>query len=418
MFAEFSVQNFRSIKEKQTFSLVASKDKSLREENTFPVGKNRLLKTAVLYGANASGKSNLFRALSFFLKFATSSFRQEIGAKIKTEPFLFDTQAREEDSEFECIFFIDGKRYRYGFGVNSKRISYEYLFSIPKVQEVYLFTRRLQDIKVNPTYFKEGASRKQFSRENSTFLSVCAQNNGPESTKVVTWLKNLRIVAGFYHHRKMPQDLIEDEQNKAKLIDFLKYADIQVVDMKTEKESFDLSALPESKLKHTLEEKIEKGELRRVLFGHSVYEEGLEKGICFIDGDEESTGTQKLLEYAGPMFRALELGLPFFVDEFDTMLHPLIVESLFRLFQSEKTNPKNAQLIVSSHAVCVLTNKLFRRDQVWFCEKDRTGASEFYSLAEYHEHVRKDASFGKNYLQGKYGAIPFLPQVCLHMGAE
>jgi AAA15 family ATPase/GTPase len=118
------------------------------------------------------------------------------------------------------------------------------------------------------------------------------------------------------------------------------------------------------------------------------------------------------------MFRALEQGLPFFVDEFDTMLHPLIVESLFKLFQSEKTNPRHAQLIVSSHAVYALTDKLFRRDQIRFCEKDRTGASGFYSLVEYREHVRKDASFGKNYLQGKYGAIPFLQQRCLHLGAD
>jgi energy-coupling factor transporter ATP-binding protein EcfA2 len=169
MFAEFGVQNFRSVKEKQTFSLVASKDKSLLEENTFAIGKNRLLKTAVLYGANASGKSNLFRALSFFLEFATSSFRQETGVAIKTEPFLFDTRTKDEDSGFECIFYLDGKRY--GFGVNATRISHEYLFSIQKVQEVYMFTRELQDIKVSPTYFKEGTSRRHISRENATFLA-------------------------------------------------------------------------------------------------------------------------------------------------------------------------------------------------------------------------------------------------------
>jgi AAA15 family ATPase/GTPase len=413
MFAEFSVKNFRSIKERQTFSLVASKNKELLEENTFEIDKTRLLKTAVMYGANASGKSNFFQALAFFLRFTCTSFKEEVDTSIKTEPFLFDLQTMNQSSEFESIFFIDGLRYRYGFGVNANQIEYEYLFSIQNVREVYLFTRENQLIKVNPTYFKEGVTRKEFARKNATFLSVCAQNNGEVSTRLISWFKNIPVFSGFKDHPGNTISMIQNAERKAKILRFLKYADIQVTDLKTEKEAPDFSIFPDSKLKQVLVEEFGELENETVRFGHPVYQEGKVVNEYFLDARKESAGTQKLFEYAEPIFRALELGTPLFIDEFDTKLHPMLIEAVFNLFQSQTTNPKNSQLIVSSHAVSVMTKKLFRRDQIWFFEKDRFGASEMYSLVEYKEAVRNDASFNKNYMQGKYGAIPFLQEIFL-----
>jgi len=132
----------------------------------------------------------------------------------------------------------------------------------------------------------------------------------------------------------------------------------------------------------------------------------------------ESSGTLKLFSYSDVILEALKEGTSIFIDEFDNMLHPLIIEGIVKLFNSSITNPKNAQLIISCHAVNIMTNKLFRRDQIWFCEKDQYGATDLYSLVEYKEPVRKDASYNKNYLQGKYGAIPYIDEILLQAGTK
>jgi AAA15 family ATPase/GTPase len=134
--------------------------------------------------------------------------------------------------------------------------------------------------------------------------------------------------------------------------------------------------------------------------------------------EEESSGTQKLFSYSGPILEALEKGLPLFIDEFDAQLHPLMIESIIKLFNSPVSKPNNAQLIIFCHAVNILTNKLFRRDQIWFCEKDQFGATDLYSLVEYQKPVRKDATFSKDYLQGKYGAIPYIDAIYLQTGLK
>jgi AAA15 family ATPase/GTPase len=138
-------------------------------------------------------------------------------------------------------------------------------------------------------------------------------------------------------------------------------------------------------------------------------------GTVLITEHQESSGTRKLFAYAIPIASALKNGTPLFIDEFDAQLHPLILENIIKLFNSPEKNPKNAQLVISCHAVNILTNKLFRRDQIWFCEKDHYGATDLYSLVEYNEPVRNDAAFGRNYLQGKYGAVPYINEIFLQI---
>jgi AAA15 family ATPase/GTPase len=204
-------------------------------------------------------------------------------------------------------------------------------------------------------------------------------------------------------------------QYKEKIFDFLKYADIQITNYKTENIPA-FGDIKDSELAAFYRNKYPNAQEERILFGHTVYDNETPVGEKFFEEDMESTGTLKLFSYSDAILDALENGAPLFIDEFDTMLHPLIIEGIVKLFNSSITNPRNAQLIISCHAVNIMTNKLFRRDQIWFCEKDQYGATDLYSLVEYKEPVRKDASYNKNYLQGKYGAIPYIDEILLQAG--
>jgi AAA15 family ATPase/GTPase len=413
------VENYRSFKEKRTFFLFSIKDKELSELNTFESGKKlRFLKSAVIYGANASGKSNFFNALISFLRFSVySGPRLQVEDPIETEPFALSRQTESAPSSFELIFFVkegdDETRYRYGFSVSKERVEKEYLYAIYNVREVTLFTRNLQEIDYTSNFREEGARGKPSVRNNCTFLSVCAQNNGKISAQIVKYFRRMGVLHGVCAASPSGQKENNRSEYKKKIVDFLKYADIQITGYKTENvPAFDdisdseLSAFYKNKYPNALERKIQ--------YGHTVYAGETPAGEKYFDEREESSGTIKLFSYSDPILGALENGTPLFIDEFETMLHPLIIEGIIKLFNSPIKNPKNAQLVISCHAVNIMTNKLFRRDQIWFCEKDQYGATDLYSLVEYKESVRKDASYNKNYLQGKYGAIPSIKADITH----
>jgi AAA15 family ATPase/GTPase len=425
MIAEFAVQNYRSFKEKHTFSLISTKNKELSESNTFEMGdKLRFLKTAVIYGANASGKSNFFRALSFFRNFAVfSGPRKQVGDTIEVDAFYFSKQTEHEPSSFELVFFMksnDGKniRYRYGFSVTQEEVITEYLFAILNVREVALFTREKQEI-VTTDYFREGAKIKSAVRQNCSFLSVCAQTNNEIAVSIVQYFQDMLITSGLQNIASVTKNRLSkpDDNTLKDVLDFLHFADIQVNKLQVEHEPVNINKLPSDLaefLKRTPQAK--PPERATYFFGHVYFDNEEDAGTVLIPEHQESSGTRKLFTYAIPITAALENGTPLFIDEFDAQLHPLILENIIKLFNSREKNPKNAQLVISCHAVNILTNKLFRRDQIWFCEKDQYGATDLYSLVEYNEPVRNDAAFGKNYLQGKYGAVPYLNEINLQIG--
>jgi AAA15 family ATPase/GTPase len=422
MIAEFTVENFRSFKDKHSFSLVSTKDSELSDSNTFESGKKlRFLKSAIIYGANASGKSNFFNALIFFLQFSVfSGPYKQVEDPIEIEPFVLSKQTESAPSSFEIIFIIkDGDeetRYRYGFSVSKEQVEKEYLFAVNNVREVPLFTRNFQEINHTP-YFKEGVRGKSSVRKNCTFLSICAQNNGEISAKIVKYLRRIGVLHGMDEITSSPQEENNRLDYKKKIVDFLKYADIQITDYKTENiPAFD--NMPYSRLSVILKKEFPNATQEKILYGHTVYdiETPIEKK--YLNETVESSGTRKLFSYSELILDALKNGTPLFIDEFDTMLHPLIIEGIVKLFNSPITNPRNAQFVISCHAVNIMTNKLFRRDQIWFCEKDQYGATDLYSLVEYKEPVRKDASYNKNYLLGKYGAIPYINEILLQAGLK
>jgi AAA15 family ATPase/GTPase len=422
MVVEFSVENFRSFKEKQVFSLLATKDQELAEQNTFEIDKKlRFLRTAVIYGANASGKSNFFKALIFFLKFAiTSGPRKQAGDLTGAEPFVFSKQTDSGPSGFEIIFYHHDKnqenvRYRYGFSVDSEKVVTEYLYALYNVREVNLFVREGQDITCTPN-FKEGVRAKPAVRSNCTLLSVSAQTNGEIATAIVSYFRNITATFGFEDRSSHINKNINNVSYQEKIIDFLKYADIHIKKIKSEIIPLNLDSFGDPDFANFFKNKYPDAQQQRILYGHTFYDDETPTGEIYLPAEQESTGTQKLFSFSDLILRSLEKGTPLFIDEFDAQLHPLMIESIIKLFNSPVSNPNNAQLVISCHAVNILTNKLFRRDQIWFCEKDQFGATDLYSLVEYEKPVRKDATFSKDYLQGKYGAIPYIDDIYLQTG--
>jgi hypothetical protein len=250
-------------------------------------------------------------------------------------------------------------------------------------------------------------------RPNCSFLSVCAQHNGDIAKSIFLYFREMPVTfSGLIDLTSLTKrhlDKFATDGVHAQVLNFLHYADIQVKKLEAKHKPLDINELTPELLDYISKTPLLKlPEEITYFFGHYYYD-GKEKiDIAMIPENHESAGTQKLFSYSIPIINALENGTSLFIDEFDLQLHPLILESIIRLFNSPDVNKNNAQLVISCHSVTIMTNKNFRRVQIWFCEKDQYGATDLYSPVEYDEPVRNDAAFGKNYLQGKYGVVPYI----------
>lgn len=421
MLIQFTVGNYKSFKDNVTFSMVASslisKDKTIDQHNVFnAVGKLNLLKSAAIYGANASGKSNLVHAMRFMQNFVLNSSR-ETQAKdpIPVEPYLLSTETENAPSFFEIIFLLEGKKYRYGFEADSQKIHSEWFFYTHTKKETKLFTRENSTFALSNT-FREGKDIDNKTRENALFLSVIAQFNGEIAQKILNWFRYLQVLSGLEDRNHFHQTVrsIQDQSLKSEVLFFLKNMDVGIEDVDLEKvllkDSVDftkLSTVMSRKFLKQLSE-IEGLEEIKVRTMHKKFNARKSKlyNVFFDLNKSESEGTKKVFALAGTFCHALKHGQTVIIDELDARLHPLITQSIIRLFNSNETNPNNAQLIFTTHDTNLLSNKLFRRDQIWFTEKNKYGATDLYSLAEYK--IRNDASYEKDYIAGKYGAIPFI----------
>lgn len=422
MLIQFAVGNYRSIKDTETFSMLAativSEDKTLDETNVFEVNdKLKLLKSAAIYGANASGKSNFIAALDFMKKFVLASSREgQITDLIPVSAFRLSTETEHEPSFFEMIFMLDGQQYTYGFEVTSEKVVAEWLSYMPNNRKAILFERNGQTFKISDR-FKEGKDLEKRTRPNALFLSVVAQFNGTLSNKILLWFVSLGIIPASIDMKLSPLMLIalrrvENKDRKNDMLNFIKKLDIGIEDIQTRKSPF----IPPPELKGVMEElnKLSRQaseERTEVLTTHRKYnaEQEFVGNELFTLDNHESEGTQKLFALSAPLLDTLKNGEILIVDELDARLHPLITCAIIALFNSNETNPKNAQLIFATHDTNLLNKELFRRDQIWFTEKDRFGATHLFSLVEFK--VRNDASFEKNYINGKYGAIPFIGDI-------
>jgi len=417
MLIEFSVGNYRSFKEKVTFSMVAAnlvaKDKKLDENNVFAVNEDlKLLKSAAIYGANASGKSNLAKALAFMADFMINSSRETQSVdEIAVEPFILSSETKDKPSFFELVFLIEGQQYRYGFEADHKNIVSEWLFYVPKIRETNLFERQLNTIKMSKNYQANGIEQR--TRHNALFLSVSAQFNVEIAEKILVWVSDkLNIISAAQDRGYIGHTLncLLKGRNKNEILTLVKELDLGISDIHVESVEVEMDDLPD-KLPDELKKIIIKnssGKTASVKTSHRKFDsvgdyESMEE---FDLGHHESEGTQKLFALTGVIITTLKEADVIIIDELDARLHPLISQAIVKLFNSNETNPNNAQLIFMTHDTNLLSNKLFRRDQIWFTEKNRYSATDLYSLAEYN--IRNDASFESDYIKGRYGAIPYL----------
>jgi AAA15 family ATPase/GTPase len=422
MLIQFSVTNYKTFKDKATLSMTASNsDKVTREnENVFTENRFnlRLLKSAVIYGANASGKSKLFNALGFMRNFSLESSKESQSVQwIGVDPFRLNTKAENEPSEFEIVFASEGILYRYGFEATQKEIISEWLYYKPKTKEVELFYREKQKIESHKLLKKADMLIKgQFVRHNALFLSVLDQWNEEIAKKVIRCFSGTRVISGLndFPYKQYTSSKVKDDKYKQKYLDMLKAADIGIDGIKPM--AVDKRSLPEEinpNIREILLNNMKEDD--EIVFdiqtSHKRYDENKKQAdsALFSLENDESDGTKKFFFLLGPIIDSLEKGYSLVIDELDSKLHPNLVYRIAELFNSSVTNPNNAQLIFNTQNTNLLSTKLLRRDQIWFTEKNKYGEAELYSLADFKtDEVRKNEAYEDNYIRGKYGAVPFL----------
>jgi len=379
MLVSFTVENFCSIKDRVTLSMERIKRLKELEENVVEdEGENGLLKSAVIYGANASGKSNVVRALRYMISFIANSHKNRSDDDIDIyEPFLLNDKSREQPSLFEIKFIVDNKLYRYGFKIGDRIVHSEWLFEGNK----NLFLRSGQEFELKG----KGKVAKDIiekTKENNLFLSACDQWNVNFVVELMKKFFNKVSVLASYEDKSLIESTHlfakKSSANKRKLVELLKFADTGITNLEI-KEKEDQ---PENQI------------LVDFLMQHG--------GFGDLNLALESDGTKKLFNIAGLYLETLANDRILVVDEFDARLHTSLGRSLINMFHQ---NSRKAQLIIASHDTNIMTKDLFRRDQVWFTEKDNQQQTSLYSLAEFK--IRNDEVYEKNYLEGKYGAIPF-----------
>ena len=420
MLVEFRVKNFRSFKDEQTLSMVASSDKSL-SENCAEQGKLRLLKTAGVYGPNASGKTNLIAALSTMHMVVVDSASSHPGQAVPVIPFRLEEETTSEPSLFEVSFFHREVLYQYGFTATSERIYDEWLVASPKSKAQSWF-RRTYDHASGKTSWKFGPFLKgekhklvEKTRVDSLFLSVAAQWNNEQLAAVYDWFYFfLRVIPAGANLRQTTSRMIHAESKDTddtrsygeQILELLRSADLgihEVVVRKEDPEEIEFpDYVPEGERRRYLQRVREEPELS-VRMLHRNSETGEAEAFPLWD---ESRGTQRLFELSGPWIMTVEKGLTLLVDELELSLHPLISRELVKLIQDPKINRNGAQLIFTTHDTTLLDPELLRRDQIWLTEKGENGATSLYPLSDYHP--RKDEAWQKGYLSGRYGAVPVL----------
>lgn len=384
----------------------------------------RLVRSAVVYGPNASGKSTLVEGIRFVADFVRRSAQRQPETDIPVQSFLLSSICAEQPSEFGIVFVHNDVRYQYGFVVDHTRVHEEWLISYPRGSARILFERTAKDVSGEYDWyfghFLKGQKNRlvPLTRPDVLFLSVAAQFNHEQLSDIYRWFsRQLRVVSpnrSSAHFLEMWTTRMMKEQKHedllAKMKELIKIADLGIVDLTIKtipSITHDLSEeVPEEirKAIQAIASRAEQTEQYEVSMVHQA-DEGTTEGVPF-SVTEESLGTRRLFSLGGMALLALKRGSVLVVDEMDSSLHTILVRSIVELFHNPKTNPNDAQLIFNTHDTALLDAAVFRRDQVWFTEKDVFGASNIYPLLDYSP--RKGEALGKGYLQGKYGAIPII----------
>jgi AAA15 family ATPase/GTPase len=412
MLLEFKTKNFRSLRDECTLSMVASSDKTLAQTNLLQTGIKSLpnvVRAAVIYGANASGKSNVIRAIQVMREIVMRSANYQLGQPILiAEPFKLDSTSATEQTEFEMTFLQKGVRYQYGFSLNPERITGEWLLAYPTAKAQNWFQREYDPKSGKDSYsfgsHLSGQRRlwQEATKQNSLYLSTAVQLNSEQLKEIFAWFSTDLVI---FPDILMPSfdhtvSYIRTNTNNA-VKDFLINADISIDNVLIDRRrgfriSWDLEYI-EDDVKSTYEEK----DIYVPTFQHVT-----QNGSAIFEFGDESGGTQKLFALAGPLFDILENGRVLVMDELNRGLHPLLVHQLVALFQDPESNPHGAQLLFTTHETNLLDSEFLRRDQIWFTEKNAEQATTLFPLTDFTP--RKNEALESGYLSGRYGAVPIL----------
>lgn len=413
MILSFKVSNNLSINDEQELSFIASnlKDDVSPIQKVGNPTKFRVLPAVLLYGSNASGKTNIIKSLSRMItEIKNSHLKRGPDAEIARRAFKLDIECEKKPTTFEIEFLFDGIRHSYGFSFNNKEYLSEWLYWFPQGQPSKLFERDKSDITYGRSLKGRNKTIADLTRANSLYLSAAAQNDHKQLGPIVAYLSSIKLktqitvdATSFIDSEEISVDertiiFLEkidtgictfekkaskiDEKTKTLSLGFLKLMSESFEEFPSNFEDF-----PDSQNTIKLGHKSKKGE------------------IIYFDLDVESAGTRRLLHILGPVFEALDTGSAIIIDEIDASLHTNACELMFAMFNDKNINKNGAQLIATTHDTNLLNSNTIRRDQVWFTQKSKIGATKLYPLTDIY--TKKQDNIEKGYLQGRYGALPF-----------
>jgi AAA15 family ATPase/GTPase len=431
MLLQFIVSNFRSIKDTVTLSMNTASNKE--SEHSFQVRDYHLLNSAVIYGANASGKSNVLQAMGFMCHLVLNKPKiTQSTDKLLHQPFRLNTETEQASSYFEIVFFLEDIKYRYGFEADSTTVYAEWLFSDESGKEARLFERDSEQNLhyINKQKFKEGIGLKVPG--NHLFIWKCDQNNGEISKKILQWFVRFNFIDGLENesYANFALTQMANSGSKTELLKLVKTADLGIEEIAVGQKDVTNMATQHFMNDPSIPKEVKQKMLHEVNNGASAWIESLQSrhkkfnaenqeigSVLFELYEDESQGTQKFFALSAPILDTLESGGVLLIDELDASLHPMLTECLIKLFNNKELNKHNAQLIFVTHDIHLLSvPELFERDQIWFTEKNKYGSTNLYSLLEFRKNnkgkdVRATDNLEKHYLQGRFGAVPYLGEL-------
>ena len=425
MLIQFNFKNFRSFRDEASLDLTATKI-SEHPNHVVEEGGDKLLTVAAIYGANASGKSNVYEAFSFMKGYVVNSFSYGGNSNRKNfeipqvTPYLFDRDSRTSPSEFE-VFYVDSsdgreKTYQYGFTIQGSEILEEWLYSKAKTARTgyrtIFYRKKGEELEADGLPRKAVENLKEALQMETLIVSLGAKLNIAKLTAVYDWFLGSETIhlatlgEDFSRASDLPVGFVTDRAVQENVLRFISSFDESIVDFEIEEvKRSNEEVLGKSYVVHTLHKLAQGGGMQSILLG------------------SESSGTRKMLALYEPLKDVLDHGGVMFIDALNDMLHPLLVRNIILTFLTPEINTNHAQLLLTSHDVWQFSNELLRRDELWITDKDRDGVSTLYSIAEFKDKdgnkIRRKEAFAKNYLVGNYGGIPVVkPLVMLGRSVE
>lgn len=414
MLIQFNFKNFKSFREEVSLDLSATKMTEFSERVVI-VGGEKILPVAAIYGANASGKSNIYNAFEYMSEYVAESFKygdeEEKFEEFRPTPFLFDSTSADAESSFEVYFTLPGdeseRTYNYGFCLDKEGVTEEWLNSRAKTARKFstVFYRGTKEEDLDLSGFpKASRDNIQVALEKQVLVISLGAKLKIEKCKVIRdWFLINEFAdfgdpfTNFFMSRRLPKGFVEDKGVQQKVVEYFSSFDEHIRDFRIEKVPQEDESKEERYKIIALHKKIDSDEMAEIPLGL------------------ESAGTLKMFALYPELQEVLEKGSVFFIDELNARLHPLLVRNFLLTFLNPEININHAQLVFTTHDTWQLSNQLLRRDEIWFVEKDERGVSTLYSLADFVDEdgsrIRKDESYEKNYLLGKYGAVPTLKSI-------